>query len=123
MVAVRAAAKGLELATSIDHELPESFLGDPLRLRQILANLAANAVKFTERGEVVLRAKRCAGNPEGATIRFEITDTGIGISAAQQSQLFAAFSQADVSTTRKYGGTGVGLPSSARLVHPRGDAI
>jgi signal transduction histidine kinase/CheY-like chemotaxis protein/HPt (histidine-containing phosphotransfer) domain-containing protein len=123
MVAVRAAAKGLELATSIDHDLPESFLGDPLRLRQILANLAANAVKFTERGEVVLRAKRCAGNPDGVTIRFEVTDTGIGISAAQQSQLFLAFAQADVSTTRKYGGTGLGLAISSRLVKLMGGEI
>jgi signal transduction histidine kinase/DNA-binding response OmpR family regulator len=123
MVAVRAAAKGLELATSIDHELPESFLGDPLRLRQILANLAANAVKFTDRGEVVLRAKRCAGNADGVTIRFEVTDTGIGISAEQQSQLFAAFSQADVSTTRKYGGTGLGLAISSRLVRLMGGEI
>jgi signal transduction histidine kinase/DNA-binding response OmpR family regulator/HPt (histidine-containing phosphotransfer) domain-containing protein len=123
MVAVRAAAKGLELATSIDYDLPESFLGDPLRLRQILANLAANAVKFTERGEVVLRAKRCAGNPDGVTIRFEVTDTGIGISAAQQSQLFAAFAEADVSTTRRYGGTGLGLAISSRLVRLLGGEI
>jgi signal transduction histidine kinase/DNA-binding response OmpR family regulator len=123
MVAVRAAAKGLELATSIDHDLPESFIGDPFRLRQILANLAANAVKFTERGEVVLRAKRCAENADGVTIRFEVTDTGIGIAAAQQSQLFAAFSQADVSTTRKYGGTGLGLAISSQLVRLMGGEI
>jgi signal transduction histidine kinase/DNA-binding response OmpR family regulator len=123
MVAVRAAAKELELATSIDHDLPETFLGDPLRLRQVLANLAANAVKFTERGEVVLRAKRCAESADGVTIRFEVTDTGIGIGAAQQSQLFAAFSQADVSTTRKYGGTGLGLAISSRLVRLMGGEI
>jgi signal transduction histidine kinase/DNA-binding response OmpR family regulator len=124
MVAVRAAAKGLELATSIDHELPETFLGDPFRLRQILANLAANAVKFTERGEVVLRAKRCAEDADGvATIRFEVADTGIGIAAAEQSQLFAAFTQADASTTRKYGGTGLGLAISSRLVRLMGGEI
>jgi signal transduction histidine kinase/DNA-binding response OmpR family regulator len=123
MVAVRAAAKGLELATLIDHDLPESFLGDPFRLRQILANLAANAVKFTERGEVVLRAKRCAQNADGTTIRFEVTDTGIGIPAEQHSQLFAAFSQADVSTTRKYGGTGLGLAISSQLVRLMGGEI
>ncbi len=123
MVAARAAAKGLELATLIDHDLPESFLGDPLRVRQVLANLAANAVKFAERGEVVLRAKRCAANADGVTIRFEVTDTGIGISAEQQSQLFAAFSQADVSTTRKYGGTGLGLAISSQLVRLMGGEI
>jgi signal transduction histidine kinase/DNA-binding response OmpR family regulator len=123
MVAVRAAAKGLELATLIDHDLPESFLGDPFRLRQILANLAANAVKFTERGEVVLRAKRCAANADGVRIRFEVTDTGIGISAQQQSHLFEAFSQADVSTTRKFGGTGLGLAISSQLVRLMGGEI
>jgi signal transduction histidine kinase/DNA-binding response OmpR family regulator len=123
MVAVRAAAKGLELATLIDHDLPESFLGDPFRLRQILANLAANAVKFTERGEVILRAKRCPENADGVTIRFEVTDTGIGIPAEQLSQLFAAFSQADVSTTRKFGGTGLGLAISSQLVRLMGGEI
>jgi signal transduction histidine kinase/DNA-binding response OmpR family regulator len=123
MVAVRAAAKGLELATLIDHDLPEAFLGDPFRLRQILANLAANAVKFTERGEVVLRAKRCAENADGVTIRFEVADTGIGISAEQHSQLFAAFAQADVSTTRKFGGTGLGLAISSQLVGLMGGEI
>ena len=123
MVAVRAAAKGLELATLVDHDLPESFLGDPFRLRQILANLAANAVKFTEQGEVVLHAKRCAENADGVTIRFEVTDTGIGIPAEQHSQLFAAFSQADVSTTRKFGGTGLGLAISSQLVSLMGGEI
>src|SRR3984893_5694316 len=123
MVAVRAAAKGLELATLIDHDLPESFLGDPFRLRQILANLAANAVKFTERGEVVLRAKRCAANADGVRIRFEVTDTGIGISAEQQSHLFEAFSQADVSTTRKFGGTGLARGISSQLFRLMGGEI
>jgi signal transduction histidine kinase/DNA-binding response OmpR family regulator len=123
MVAVRAAAKGLELATWIDHELPESLLGDPFRLRQILANLAANAVKFTERGGVVLRARRCAENAGGVTIRFEVTDTGIGIASEKFSQLFVAFSQADVSTTRKFGGTGLGLAISSQLVGLMGGEI
>jgi two-component system sensor histidine kinase/response regulator len=122
MVAVRA-TKGLELATWIDHDLPETFVGDPLRLRQILANLAANAVKFTDRGEVVLRARRSAESTDGMTVRFEVTDTGIGIAAGQQSQLFAAFSQADVSTTRKFGGTGLGLAISSRLVSLMGGEI
>src|SRR5260370_38598676 len=123
MMAVRHAAKGLELRSLIDPDLPESFLGDPFRVRQILANLAANAVKFTERGEVVLRARRCAQNEDGVTIRFEVIDTGIGISAEQQSHLFEAFSQADVSTTRKYGGTGLGLAISSQLVRLMGGEI
>jgi signal transduction histidine kinase/DNA-binding response OmpR family regulator len=123
MVAVRAASKGLELASLIDHDLPQTFVGDPFRLTQILANLAANAVKFTERGEVVLRAKRLPDNADGATIRFEITDTGIGISTEQQSRLFEAFTQADLSTTRKFGGTGLGLAISSRLVKLMGGEI
>ncbi|MDB5602234.1 MAG: domain S-box protein [Xanthobacteraceae bacterium] len=123
MLAVRAAEKGLELASLIDHDLPETLLGDPSRLRQILANLAANAVKFTERGEVVLRAKRGAENEDGVTIRFEVTDTGIGISTEQQSRLFEAFAQADISTTRKYGGTGLGLAISLQLVKLMGGEV
>jgi CheY-like chemotaxis protein/HPt (histidine-containing phosphotransfer) domain-containing protein len=116
MVAPGAAAKGLELTSLIDPELPRTFRGDPFRLRQILANLAANAVKFTERGEVVLRAKRCAQTEDGMTIRFEVADTGIGIANEKQSYLFEAFAQADLSTTRKYGGTGLGLAISSQLV-------
>ena len=123
MVAVRAAAKGLELASLIDHDLPEALHGDPFRLRQILANFAGNAIKFTERGEVVLRARRCAGTKDGVTIRFEVTDTGIGVTPEQQSRLFEAFAQADLSTTRKHGGTGLGLAISAQLVSLMGGEI
>ena len=123
MVAVRAAAKGLELASLIDHDLPETLHGDPFRLRQILANFAGNAIKFTERGEVVLRARRHAGNKDGVTIRFEVTDTGIGVPPEQQSRLFEAFAQADPSTTRKHGGTGLGLAISSRLVRLMGGEI
>jgi len=123
MVAVRAAAKGLELASLIDHDLPQTVRGDPFRLRQILANLAGNAIKFTERGEVVLRARRHAGTKDGVTIRFEVSDTGIGVSPEKRSRLFEAFAQADPSTTRKHGGTGLGLAISAQLVRLMGGEI
>jgi signal transduction histidine kinase/CheY-like chemotaxis protein len=123
MMAARAAERGLELASVVDQDLPETFRGDPVRLRQILINLAANALKFTEQGEVVLRAKRHSENEDKATIRFEVTDTGIGISADQQRRLFEAFGQADLSTTRKYGGTGLGLAISSRLVRLMGGEI
>ena len=124
MVAVNAASKGLELASLIDHDLPATLRGDPFRLRQILTNLAGNAVKFTERGEVVGCARRLdAESDDRLKVRFEVRDTGIGISAEQQSHLFDAFTQADLSTTRKYGGTGLGLAICARLVGLMGGEI
>ncbi|MGO9755248.1 MAG: response regulator [Roseiarcus sp.] len=123
MIAVRAASKGLELASLIEHELPQRLRGDPFRLRQVLINFASNAVKFTERGEIVIRAKRQADAQGRMTIRFEVSDTGIGLSPDQTSRIFDAFAQGDLSTTRKYGGTGLGLAISLRLAKLMGGEI
>jgi signal transduction histidine kinase/DNA-binding response OmpR family regulator len=113
--AARAHAKGLEMACLIPHGIPVVVRGDPGRLRQILTNLLGNAIKFTPAGEVVLRAKLAGESGDRVTIRFEITDTGIGISAEGRARLFQSFSQADASTTRQFGGTGLGLAISKRL--------
>jgi signal transduction histidine kinase/CheY-like chemotaxis protein/HPt (histidine-containing phosphotransfer) domain-containing protein len=123
IVAVRAAEKDLELASFVEHELPQRMRGDPFRLRQVLTNLASNAVKFTERGEVVLRAKRQSGCEGAPRVRFEVEDTGIGIDLDQRGRLFEAFEQSDVSTSRKYGGTGLGLAICSRLVRLMGGEI
>jgi signal transduction histidine kinase/CheY-like chemotaxis protein/HPt (histidine-containing phosphotransfer) domain-containing protein len=123
IVAVRAAEKDLELASFVEHELPQRMRGDPSRLRQVLTNLASNAVKFTERGEVVLRAKRQSGGEGAPRVRFEVEDTGIGIALDQRDRLFEAFEQSDVSTSRKYGGTGLGLAICSRLVRLMGGEI
>ena len=107
----RASAKGLELALELAPDLPQRCVGDALRLRQVLINLVGNAVKFTERGRVTLAARVTAGR-----LQIEVRDTGIGMSEAEQARLFVPFSQADTSTTRRYGGTGLGLVISRRLV-------
>lgn len=122
-LAVRATAKGLELICRIAPDVPDSLDGDPLRLRQILVNLVANAVKFTERGEVILDVCVVATSDSEVTLRFSVTDTGIGIPVEKQQQIFEAFGQADTSTTRKYGGTGLGLTISSRLVKLMGGRI
>lgn len=116
MLAEKAQSKGIELAGSLAPEVPIYLKGDPGRLRQILTNLASNGIKFTEAGEVVLRATLVEKDGDVATIKFEIIDTGIGISPEAQKRLFKSFSQADSSTTRKYGGTGLGLAISKKLV-------
>src|SRR5450631_1276469 len=108
----RAHAKRLELACSIEPDVPGTVWGDPTRLRQILINFVGNAIKFTDSGEVIVRVK--TGGEEGL-LRFEVSDTGIGISPEAQGHIFNSFSQADSFTTRKYGGTGLGLAICRQL--------
>ncbi len=119
----RAAQKGIELILAIDHAIPDWVRGDPNRLRQVLTNLLGNAVKFTEHGEVVVGVNLISAGSGQVIVQFEVTDTGIGISAEAQRALFQPFHQADGSTTRKYGGTGLGLAISAQLVEKLGSKI
>ena len=112
----RAEAKELKLTQVIGDDVPEGLSGDPSRLRQILINLVGNAVKFTQRGSVSLHISRKTGKAEGDRLRFEVRDTGIGMSQEVIDKLFQKFSQADVSTTRTFGGTGLGLAISRQLV-------
>ena len=120
LLAERAAAKGIELLADIDSGLNGTWSGDPGHLRQVLINLVGNAIKFTDHGEVVLKvASGIMPTPDDQThrhIRFEVRDTGVGISVEGQSRLFEAFSQVDGSSARRYGGTGLGLAISRRLV-------
>src|SRR5690606_32467474 len=104
-------------------QLPAHLRGDPGRLRQVLLNLAANAIKFTEDGEVVLAAHLESRSESGVVVRFEVTDTGIGIADTDRDRLFEPFSQADSSTTRRYGGTGLGLAIVHRLVQAMGGSV
>jgi two-component system sensor histidine kinase/response regulator len=123
LFAQRAGEKGLELLCDIAPDLPEMVLGDSGRLRQIVLNLVSNAIKFTESGEVVLEAEMESQTREELSIRFSVSDTGIGIPLEMQQSIFSPFTQADTSTTRKYGGTGLGLTISARLVSMMGGRI
>lgn len=123
LLAEQAAEKGLELAGFVEPEVPVALRADPGRLGQILTNLVGNAVKFTERGEVVLRAGLVDEDEDSAAIRFEVRDTGIGLTEEQRTRLFRSFTQADASTTRRYGGTGLGLAISKRLVGLMGGEI
>ena len=115
-LALEAHRKGLELACEIGPDTPDALLGDPVRLRQIVLNLVGNAIKFTERGEVVMRVQPQSSDDGEVSCYFTVSDTGVGIDKEKQTAIFAPFSQGDTSTTRIYGGTGLGLTVSARLV-------
>jgi signal transduction histidine kinase/ActR/RegA family two-component response regulator len=124
LIGHKARDKGLALHVDLPREIATlSLRGDPLRLGQILLNLVSNAIKFTPAGTITLRVRCVSEHPERVVMRFEVQDTGIGMSAAEQQRLFTAFEQADTSMTRKYGGTGLGLAISKRLVHLMGGDI
>jgi two-component system sensor histidine kinase/response regulator len=122
-LALRAHAKGLELACRIAPDVPDTLLGDPGRLRQIVVNLVGNAIKFTDQGEVVVVAERAASEDGICDLRIAVSDTGIGIPALKREKIFEPFEQADGSTTRRFGGTGLGLAISAKLVAMMGGHI
>ena len=129
LLGAKAEAKGIELIFRVGPGVPQRLVGDPLRLGQVLINLAGNAVKFTERGEIVVAVDTVDGAHAGnggdgrITLAFSVSDTGIGMNQEQVGRLFQSFSQADSSTTRKYGGTGLGLSISRQLVDLMGGAI
>jgi PAS domain S-box-containing protein len=123
MVSMKAEEKGLELIFAHDDNTPQELVGDPLRLGQVLVNLVGNAIKFTPKGEVVVRSRLMEDCNERVMLRFEVQDTGIGLSEDQAGKLFQAFSQADTSTTRKFGGTGLGLVICQRIVDMMGGKI
>ncbi len=123
VMSLRADEKGLELIFDLAPDVPESLVGDPLRLGQVLINLAGNAIKFTQKGEVIIGANLESQTAKDAVVHFWVKDTGIGISPEQQQKLFQSFAQADTSTTRKYGGTGLGLAISKSIVEMMGGRI
>jgi PAS domain S-box-containing protein len=123
LVRDKAEGKGLVIASAIDTDLPPWLHGDRLRLGQILLNFVGNAIKFTATGRIVLHARRIDATADALRIRFEVRDTGIGLSAEQQARIFQPFEQADASTTRRYGGTGLGLVISRRLAELLGGSV
>jgi PAS domain S-box-containing protein len=123
LVALQAEEKGLELCVSRPPNLPLALVGDPLRLGQVLTNLVTNAVKFTEHGEVVMTPELVSQHEDQVVLRFSVRDTGIGLTEEQRAKLFQPFTQGDSSTTRKYGGTGLGLTISRQLVELMGGQI
>ncbi|WP_406609272.1 response regulator [Agarivorans sp. JK6] len=116
LIELKAQDKGVEVLTVVEPSVPHNLMGDPLRLGQIFTNLASNAIKFTEQGEIAFSVKLLEQQTNRAKLQFSVRDTGIGISPEQQQKLFQSFTQADASTTRQYGGTGLGLTICKRLV-------
>jgi PAS domain S-box-containing protein len=123
LVGIKTQEKGLELLFKTDPSVPTALVGDPLRLGQILINLSNNAVKFTDTGEIVVCTELVKKDEDQVTLKFSVQDTGVGMTAKQAAKLFQPFMQADSSTTRKYGGTGLGLTISKRLVEMMGGEI
>jgi signal transduction histidine kinase/CheY-like chemotaxis protein len=123
LFAEAAANKGIELVLDVDPAVPEVVIGDPGRLRQVLINLIANAVKFTETGEVVVRVSTHKSAGPGVAIQFEVSDTGIGLSPEEQAKVFSTYAQVDSSTTRRHGGTGLGLAIARMLTQLMGGEI
>jgi signal transduction histidine kinase/CheY-like chemotaxis protein len=123
LISEKASAKGLELIFDIESAVPMQLKGDPLRLGQILINFCNNAVKFTESGEIIVRARVQEKDQEGQLIYFSVSDSGIGLTKEQMGRLFQAFEQADTSTTRQHGGTGLGLAISKRLANLMGGDV
>ncbi len=123
LMRVRAAAKNIPVRIDYDGPIPESIQSDPTRLRQILINLVGNAVKFTESGEIVVVARLCRDDPERARLQFDVIDSGIGMTEEQIAELFTPFGQLDTSTTRRHGGTGLGLTISRRLARELGGDV
>jgi signal transduction histidine kinase/CheY-like chemotaxis protein len=122
-LAQRAHSKGVALILSVSPDVPSSLIGDPLRLKQIVLNLVGNAVKFTDKGEIVVRAELVSRGESNAVVRFSVQDTGIGVPEEKQALIFEAFGQADDSTSREFGGTGLGLAIASQLVAMMGGSI
>ncbi|MEW6766121.1 MAG: response regulator [Pseudomonadota bacterium] len=123
LFAASAQEKGIDLTVFVDPSLPHWVIGDPVRLRQVITNLTSNAIKFTERGEVIVHARAEREDGDTLWVRFEVRDSGIGISEEARTRIFEAFGQADSSTTRQFGGTGLGLTLSRRLVELMGGQL
>jgi CheY-like chemotaxis protein len=119
----QASRKGLQIQRRVEDAVPVLVSGDPVRLQQVLLNLAGNAVKFTEKGRIDLEVRCAGGDAKRATLKFAVRDSGIGISAAEMPRLFESFSQVDASVTRRFGGTGLGLAISKRLTELMGGTI
>src|SRR4051794_14447946 len=122
-LALRASSKGLELAYDIARDVPDALVADIYRLRQVIVNLVGNAIKFTEKGEVIVSVRTVEAQGEHRVLEFAVRDTGIGLTPAAAARLFKPFEQADAATTRKYGGTGLGLAISKQLVELMGGKI